>query len=1240
MRTTTVKYQTKPQAAVQYEIALLSGALMYNPNQSGPIQGRLEWRVYKIEGDQRLPMSNKQEGMACRCGYSDAPGNNPGINTTDNVTFNDDGAAQVAYNSDSTKQFTIVYGSVAGNVFTQLARLDVPVNVIGKDSTPTLSIHLDNQYDTMLCYYHGGNAVLYGNKPVTNIKVMYGGDDVTTKLESNVTATANSASFKGEWLTQNEQYRVNSISATTVVTFSVTYKGQTATAAMTIRLQDGGNKYNIRLSTSTIAYNVSTGAMTDDEVEVEVWMENETGLSHLTSIPQGLKLAYSVDDTREVDISETYKGTYTLAVGSKARKIVFTLSHEQEGVLDTQSVSVVEIENGKNGENGENGKDSPSLQFACPSCIVRLSNDTYGTPVVARSNTANLYLGSTMLTDTYYYFGTMGESFKIGIGEEAKTINYNSWRFSVANSGGTLTFSLIEVQEGAKEAINLPIFAISASTQTQYKEVSYAIARKGDPNVSIDFDNNNATLLYNSSTGKYVNAPVVTNVSVLVGSEDISKKAIVHITTVNLTGTVKRGLNSYSFDEEGIDDEIDGEGIIGIKVTGFFKKDSSVGSIIAHYEYENKMYTATFNVTRSVGRYAVDIIATPTQVSYNQTTGLASSSKVVATINAIDINGVRTENAIFANYGAMRYRYLGETTWRLPNQNTDKLEIEPDFTKRGIEFDFVDASRTQLDYETVPIAAVTNGGDAYLVNVASMNVAVMLSSISYGTSTGDVTNVVYMTKNNAVLSSGMEYNVPGEDGDEHSLTADGQVANDVSYNGWVFNYSYQNGRLTSALVRVDEGSPTSVHIPIDVMYPTEDIARTVMISYTAIQKGPAGRSYKPNTPVLFEEGKIYEWNDQYRDFIYYAFKVNDKGEQDDEKGVLSYFQYGVKEYGMKITDTPPSAKGGDDNWEYISEYKSIIVNCLFGTNAVLGGMVFTADTQTSIKETNGEANIIIDGANGKLTANDAIIRGEVNATAGTFKNVKITNNCWIEPETGDGDGWFMRGGNDRAAAWWLGYNGKLTGQFTMNTVYDNGSNHPPTASLSFKTPNIQGGTSDGLTLISAYSNIDTPLANFSHAKGMMVRICPSEGVGINFINNAGLATPMAFNGAGHGCLNGVIQGYQLNVITSGQIDISKGNTVYCNGGSSNYLVLPTLANCRGVLGTTGAFALDLTIIGASGASNFRVYGKYHDSTTDCYLLNNNHGDNWFATMSQGDVLTLKLIYTGTSFYAYIVNMQN
>ena len=622
---------------------------------------------------------------------------------------------------------------------------------------------------------------------------------------------------------------------------------------------------------------------------------------------------------------------------------------------------------------GENGKDSPSLQFNCPSCLVRLSNDTYGTPVVATSNVASLCLGGRTLTDTFYWFATTGDSFKINIGD-SKKLSFNDWWFNVSNSGGDLTFSLVEVKEGALETISLPIFAYSESTATyQYKEVSYAIARKGDPNVSVDFDNNNATLLYNSSTGKYVNAPVVTNVSVLVGSEDISKKAIVHITTVNLTGTVKRGLNSYPFDEEGIDDEIDGEGIIGIKVTGFLKEDSSVGSIIAHYEYENKMYTATFNVTRSVGRYAIDIIATPTQVSYNQTTGLASSSNVVATINAIDINGKRKENAIFANYGAMKYRYLGETTWRLPDQNTDKLEIRPDFAKRGLEFSFVGANNKQLDYETVRFSSVTNGGDAYLVNVASMNVAVVLTSISYGTPTGDATNVVYMTKNNAVLSSGVEYNVPGKDGDEYTLAADNDTATNVNYNGWVFNYSYQEGRLKSSLVRVNEGSPTSVHIPIDVIYPTDNITRTVMISYSAIQKGPAGRSYKPNTPVLFEEGKTYEWNDQYRDFIYYTFKVNDQGEQDDDNGELSYFQYGVKEYGMKITDTPPSAKGGDTNWEYVSEYKSIIVNCLFGTNAIIGGFRMTGGVQESVCTSEGERPVVDEDENIVVDKNGNIV---------------------------------------------------------------------------------------------------------------------------------------------------------------------------------------------------------------------------------------------------------------------------
>ena len=177
-RTTTVKYQTKPQAAVQYEIALLSGALVYNPNQSEEIKGKLEWRVYKIEGDQRLPMSNSQKGMKCYCGYSDSPTNQPDTNTLDNVTFEDGGAAQVAYNSESTKQFTIIYGSVAGSVFTQLARLDVPVNVIGKDAAVVASIDFDNNNATIL-YNSIKKTYVEKSYPVSNISVVEDGVDIS-----------------------------------------------------------------------------------------------------------------------------------------------------------------------------------------------------------------------------------------------------------------------------------------------------------------------------------------------------------------------------------------------------------------------------------------------------------------------------------------------------------------------------------------------------------------------------------------------------------------------------------------------------------------------------------------------------------------------------------------------------------------------------------------------------------------------------------------------------------------------------------------------------------------------------------------------------------------------------------------------------------------------------------------------------------------------------------------------------
>ena len=288
------------------------------------------------------------------------------------------------------------------------------------------------------------------------------------------------------------------------------------------------------------------------------------------------------------------------------------------------------------------------------------------------------------------------------------------------------------------------------------------------------------------------------------------------------------------------------------------------------------------------------------------------------------------------------------------------LEIKNlDFTKSGVEFSFVDGSRNQLDYETVPFSSVTNGGDAFLVNAASMNIALTLSEISYGTPSGDVPNVIYMTKNNVVVVTGMKYKVPGYNG-----TIDASHTSvEAKYNGWVFVYTFSSasGKLNTKLKKVEQNSPTSVQLPIEVNDSTDNITRTIYVSYTAIQKGPAGRSYKPNTPELYDPTKTYVWNDAQRDFIYYAFKVNKEGEPDDN-GALSYFQYGVKDYGMTFSNIPP-AKGGNDNWEYISEYKSIIVNCLFGTNAIIGGFRMSGGVQESVCTSEGERTVVDENGN-------------------------------------------------------------------------------------------------------------------------------------------------------------------------------------------------------------------------------------------------------------------------------------
>ena len=403
---------------------------------------------------------------------------------------------------------------------------------------------------------------------------------------------------------------------------------------------------------------------------------------------------------------------------------------------------------------------------------------------------------------------------------------------------------------------------------------------------------------------------------------------------------------------------------------------------------------------------------------------------------------------------------------------------------------------------------------------------------------------------------------------------------------------------------------------------------------------PVVRHGKPSMSIV--DRGLFDLNSGYgKDNGGYSYKyVNGTLVRDMVKYLSNnaYYYYMVKnrtDLGSGNVTAPPN---DSSKWEQASKYNLLVADVVYAYNATIGGFHVDKDAFWTGADSKDNATILLDGKYKKVR-----VTGEVNATSGTFGNCTITNTCRIHQT--DGNGWFLVGAQTPSedkpngeASWWLGYAGSKPGQFTMENEYQESGYRPARVGLSFTTPRITSTGSDGSTLIQAYSNIPHLLATFSHTIGMAVRICPSEGTGIEFLQNTSSVTPIAFKGTGHGCLNGVIQGYKLNVMTSGLIDISKGNTVYCNGVSST-LSLPKLKNCRDVLGTSGAFALDLTIIAASGASNFRVEGSDHSRLTDCKLVSNDHAA-WYATMSQGDVLQLKLISNGSTLIAYIVSLFN
>ena len=127
IKTTTIRYNKKPEAAVQYEIVLLAGSVYVENNK---LHGSARWQVVKATGAAREKVKNNLSDYVCRCGFTDEPINAAGKSGT--IEWNDNrliegkewGMAGIGF----PDRFTIVFGELKGSVFTQLARADVYVN--------------------------------------------------------------------------------------------------------------------------------------------------------------------------------------------------------------------------------------------------------------------------------------------------------------------------------------------------------------------------------------------------------------------------------------------------------------------------------------------------------------------------------------------------------------------------------------------------------------------------------------------------------------------------------------------------------------------------------------------------------------------------------------------------------------------------------------------------------------------------------------------------------------------------------------------------------------------------------------------------------------------------------------------------------------------------------------------------------------------------------------------------------
>ena len=361
-------------------------------------------------------------------------------------------------------------------------------------------------------------------------------------------------------------------------------------------------------------------------------------------------------------------------------------------------------------------------------------------------------------------------------------------------------------------------------------------------------------------------------------------------------------------------------------------------------QYNGTFYLATFtlNAMRN-GEDAVryNVSASESAITFKRKAdNILSPSSVVLKCNVVKAVGGTISLASYASpsnlnkvYGASLYLYYQivgsqDSSWHALAISSGEVTVSSSSGITAVKFCLSTASSKDdvadnniIDIETVPVVIDglngsngnngINGIDGVTLDFLSSANTIMLDdsgvepkSITFRAMSAQGENTPSYIKSSAYNIVVTEYYNGGNE--STTKRCDEEPKGQLVYN---IKYSTSVKKLVAEL-KYNTTTYRTLTIPV-------------------VKKGADGRSYNPVPRGVFATGNTYIWDEKQRDYVDYEFG-----------GV--YYRFGVKTFGMTVTAAPTKA-AGDSNWEVCNRVSCLITNCIFGTNAVIGGFMVSSE---------------------------------------------------------------------------------------------------------------------------------------------------------------------------------------------------------------------------------------------------------------------------------------------------------